>query len=327
LAVAERSLSSEAFRYFLIHQNNDGFSSLNASCTAGHLEVVQTLLAVAERSLSSEAFRYFLIHQNNDGFSSLNASCNAGHLEVVQTLLEVAERSLSPEALQDFLIHQNNDGFSSLNASCKVGHLKVVQTLLEVAKRNLFPDAFRYLLTHQDKNGFSSLNTSCNAGHPEIVKCLVDAWIDDKDEYYNKQIFRKFIEEKNWCGFTPLNAAAKAALDNKRKQQVNAAALDNKRGQDHTDVLAYLLAVGANPDIPNKRGYTARKNFPYYPWPPRLLENAEDSEKNELKLYLPSASRHEKSLFFRPVPSAKPSHSIGHHHGSRHTMRTQAQNQ
>jgi len=323
LDVAERrSLSPEELQDFLTHQDKFGFSPLSTSCIGGHLKVVQRLLEVAKRKLSPEAFRYLLTQQNNDGFSAFNASCKAGHLEVVKTLLKVAERRLSLEAFQDFLTHQDKFGFSPLNTSCKEGHLEVVKTLLEVAERRLSSEEFQDFLTHQDKFGFSPLNTSCKEGHPEIVKCLVHAWLEldeDCNEQAFEQAFRKFLEQKNRHGFTPLNAAAKAASE-------LACSVDNNRKRDYTDVLTYLLALDANPDIPNNRGYTARQNFPSYDsWPPRLRKNAEDSEKNELKPYLSSVSRHEKSWFFRPVPyhrsrhTAKPFHSIRHHHRSRHT--------
>jgi len=316
LEVAKDKLPDNEFRSFLTHKDTFRFSSLNTSCKAGHLKVVQILLEVAKDKLPDNEFRSFLTNKDTFRFSPLNTSCKEGHLEVVKTLLDVAERrSLSPEELQDFLTQQNNDGFSPLLTSCKVGHLKVVQTLLEVAKRKLSPEAFRYLLTQQNNDGFSAFNASCKAGHPEIVKCLVHAW-RELDEDCNEEAFRKFLEQKNRHGFTPLNAAAKAASE-------LACSVDNNRKQDYTDVLAYLLILGANPDIPNKRGYTARQNCPSYAsWPPRLLENAEDSKKNELKPYLSNVSRHEKSWFFRPAPSAKPFHSIGHHHTIRHHHRS-----
>jgi len=265
------------------------------------------------------------IKSTNAGFSVLILACRHGLTNLVSALLETAKDKLPRNEFRSLLTNPDKFGFTPLNTSCKAGHLQIVQTLLKVAKRKLSPEEFRSFLTNQDKFRFSPLNTSCKEGHPEIVKCLVHAWLEldeDFNEQAFEQAFRKFLEQKNRHGFTPLNAAAKAASE-------LACSVDNNRKRDYTDVLTYLLALDANPDIPNDRGYTARQNFPSYDsWPPRLRKNAEDSEKNELKPYLSSVSRHEKSWFFRPVPyhrsrhTAKPFHSIGHHHTIRHHHRS-----
>jgi ankyrin repeat protein len=230
----------------------------------------------------------------------------------VQALLDVAERKLSSNAFQNFLTHKDNFGFSPLNSSCTAGHLPVVRALLKVAKRKLSSNAFQNFLTHKNRAGFSSLNTSCKEGHSKIVKRLVRAWreLDEHDEDFNKQAFIKFIEQKNRHGFTPLNAAATAASK-------LACSVDNKRKQDYTDVLAYLLSLGANPDEPNKSGYTARRNFTTYKWP----REDEMGSTNEPKKYLSSAPRHGNALFFRPVPPAKPSYYSVHHYRRVHHYR------
>jgi len=312
LDVAKIKLSLDAFQNFLTNENKNGFSPLNASCKKGSLRVVQELLDVAEKKLSPDEFKAFLTHENKDGFSPLNASCKEGRLPVVQELLDVAEKKLSPDEFKAFLTHKDSTGFSSLNTSCKEGRLPVVQKLLKAAKRELSPDAFFAFLIDENSAGFSPLNTSCSAGHSEIVKCLVRAWreLDEHDEDFNKQAFIKFIEQKNRHGFTPLNAAAKAARELARS-------VDNKRKQDYTDILAYLLSLGANPDEPNKSGYTARRNFITYKWP----REDEMGSTNEPKKYLSSAPRHGNALFFRPVPPAKPSYYSVHHYRRVHHYR------
>jgi len=206
---------------------------------------VKQLLAAAETAYGGKdtpGFQAFITHEDNYGFSSLNSACKGGHVEVVKELLTAAETAYGGKdtpGFQAFITRANRDGFSPLNSACTAGHVEVVKELL-VAAAAAYGDkdilGFKAFITHKNRDGFSPLNAACKRGHVEVVKQLLAAAAvayGGKDT----QGFKAFLEQKNNFGFTPLNAAAKSG---------------------HSEIANILLNYGADPDIINNIGFSAR---------------------------------------------------------------------
>ncbi|MGB6976421.1 MAG: ankyrin repeat domain-containing protein, partial [Gammaproteobacteria bacterium] len=135
------------------------------------------------------------------------------------------------------------EGSTALNAASRVGWTNTVSWLLsrleDIYCSKTTAD-FQAFITHLDKDQFSPLNTASKEGHVEVVQALLQA---GEEAFGGRKTseFKAFLEQQNIYGFTPLNAASKACCE---------------------DAAHLLIANGADPAIPNKRGFTAHQNKP-----------------------------------------------------------------
>lgn len=260
----------------LFQENNDGYTPLITACDRGNIEVVKEILNILPDE--NRLFEKLLNQKNKFGFTAFAATCANGHLDIAILLVGTAIRLFNnkPHFLKNFLLQKNEYGYSPLISATKAGALETVNVLIKFAFHlygysNLFDEVSKYFqndrsaealdrlgnllqsantfgrdlnglknfLTQQNYQQYSALNTAACENFFDIVQLLlITARIVYKDDAPG---FNYFLNQKNNFGFTPLNMAVK----------------------NHAKVIAEkLYAEGADPDIENILGFTARSNMP-----------------------------------------------------------------
>eukprot|EP00448_Togula_jolla_P041639 CAMPEP_0170647644 /NCGR_PEP_ID=MMETSP0224-20130122/44293_1 /TAXON_ID=285029 /ORGANISM="Togula jolla, Strain CCCM 725" /LENGTH=684 /DNA_ID=CAMNT_0010979081 /DNA_START=22 /DNA_END=2073 /DNA_ORIENTATION=+ len=194
------------------YTRHDGWTSLMAACSAGHVVTAELLLEHgADYAVAA-----------SDGFTSLMEACAAGHHEVVDLLLQrraqpsfAAVDGTTPlilaslrgyvESAALLLAHRadasqvKQGGFSALRAAAGNGHAPVVRLLLRhqvgatgaedaralvSAAANGHAAVVRLLLEHgvpatsSAKDGTSALVKACMANHREVAALLIRSGAD-----------------------------------------------------------------------------------------------------------------------------------------------------
>lgn len=219
--------------------------------------IVHTLIQLKQEKNDDDYFAQFLQHL----FYYLPHNINDKHY-VSDTLLMLLNRFEI-----DFFKAQcggqiwidPKEGSTTLHSVSRSGYFVVARVLLaitEVVFGGKKSSGFRNFLRHANKDQFSPLNSAACAGHYEMVALLL---AEAAVAFSGKQseTFKNFLEKKNKHGLTSLNLAATTGLFAKNY---------NKKKQ-YREICRLLLDNGANPDIHNRKGFTARSNWCTVPWP------------------------------------------------------------
>ncbi|GEM_PF-4096604 len=242
----EEETPHSLLQILFLQADKNGFTPLTSASRKGHLEIVKLLLstAITYLGINTPLFQRIIQHEDNFGYNCLNSGAKGGYFKVVKYLLDAAYYGLSENMTQFaiFIQQTNNEGYAPLNTACRKGHLEVVKLLLSAAKKAFREEntpSFQTFLRHKDIYGCTPLNSASREGHEEIVKLLLE--IGELTFGKGTTEFYQFLEDQNNHGFTPLNAACHENKEN---------------------IARLLIEKGADPTIPNKRGYTANDNAP-----------------------------------------------------------------
>jgi ankyrin repeat protein len=215
----------------------DGYTALQLSAAGGHREIVTRLLTAGSNVDDVPSFPR--------GLSALQVAAKHGHLEIVKILLTAGASVDNAPVFYP-------PGLSALQIAAEHGHLEIVTTLL-TAGANV--DATI------SKKSETALQMAVGHGHLKIVELLLASRADPNATPLGDQ------------GPTALQTAARlgnlGAVDMllKAGADVNAPGSASGHGPalheaaaafyNHTDVVARLIAGGADVNLRDPDGYTA----------------------------------------------------------------------
>lgn len=226
-----------------------GLPALVLAARAGHGEVVRLLL--------EHGAKIDELSQNWKGGRrpALTFAAEAGHISVVQQLLDAGATVTLPG--QEY----NGKTGTALHYAARSGHADIVRLLLS-----------RGADANDKSGGEMPLHAAARNGHLEAIKALVDggAKIESKEREGNTPLHMAAqngkldavkllltrgskVNSTNKSGQTPLGAGHR----NLSVREIHYDAKGNKTVKDPgdpMDVMRALLAAGADPNLPSKRG-------------------------------------------------------------------------
>jgi ankyrin repeat protein len=167
-------------------------------------------------------------------------ACKRGRLAEVETLLARGVR----------IDVQGSEGDAPLHAAARKGHGAVVECLLKHGAD----------VESREKYNWVALHIAAAFGHLQVVKCLLANGADPNAKFQGGTALHRAAAG----GFLPIverllaSGADKDALDNESNTPLHDAASCSGQGE----VIEYLLARGARPDVRNKQGKTFAELLP-----------------------------------------------------------------
>jgi ankyrin repeat protein len=170
----------------------------------------------------------------------LTQAAYQGQSDVVKKLLSMNVDDTVP----------NKEGINPLIAACSEGHVEVVKMLLEYNSKTL---------NSEDKDGTNALMAASVRGHKDVVSLLLETGAEVNAQNVDGHTALMFAYNGKNQVETLLDKYSEYMKDNTNSTKIIEEAL-----QTHVDVVSILLEKGANVELKDKEGHTA-KDFDYKP--------------------------------------------------------------
>ena len=210
-------------------QDKDGTSPLQAAILAGSTEAVKTLLALGADPLL----------RNNQIETPLHLAARKGHADITDLLLEQPEVR---RTINEFKTY--DDGFTPLMTAVKSGHPDILEKLVAVGGD----------VNQMDNERRHSLVIAIESGNVETARALIRLGADTLkvSQKKNAPALVHEIGKKNYDEMLLLLYTTGFDLD--ARDNGGQTALNKACDQHDKEKIRALLALGANPNIPNSYG-------------------------------------------------------------------------
>lgn len=292
----EEKFNSEKILAILNHTDRAGISAFHGAAMDNKADMLLDLLLRAELlyGKNREGLIKFLINESTGNYTALLSSVEKNAFDTAKVLIYEAKRIYGEdkEGFLKFLTKSNIKKFSVLNTAAYTGNFNMLRLILTTAKHYFGENKQGYVdfLSHKTIFGSTPLHNVLERGDFACVELLlkegIEAYKQVYKENYEKEFLKSFINTQTKTGFTPINSAT-----------IYWKQSDPERKEGYEKIINELAAYGANPDITNEKGFSARWNAPKFFPEEQFVDKREKSKRPPSPTAKYSANKKTSAMF------------------------------
>jgi len=256
------------FKAFFTQEMDENFSPVADAVYVGNYNRAKIFLKNAREVFCEDkkAHISYLQKKAHENRTALSYAIQSGDVERVKIILDEVDSIAGGKNTDIFRSFLTDEKFFPLNQACKEGKPRVLEYLLEVGKEaygcrheagvDIYTEKYiNDYFGYTDTKGYSLLNTSEVSSCVEVMEVL----LKEGERIFggrHTEKFKKFLNYQFNQRNTPLSGACYFLKTNHADPNYS------ERVKKRIKIIQLLVQYGADPDIANDQGFSARSNIP-----------------------------------------------------------------